>query len=422
MLSALRHAEFRLLWIGLVLHNVGWWMQTFGLGWLVVQMATRDGAPERAALYLGFVGLCRAVPGLTLGLLAGAYADRVERRRLMLITQWINMSLTVLLGLLTLADLVNLGLVLAISTGTAIVGVFDAPARQSALSRLVPPQDMMSAIGLLNVAAHGTGVLGPAIGGLAIGPFGVAGLFFCNAAGYLPVLLALFLMRPLPPAAARSDLSVIRSVGEALGYVRRDPMLRWVFLIAGSTSLLSRPYLSLMPAFVANQLNRGPEEYSALLSVTGLGSLLGAMVLAASGRFKRRGLLVILASGVTGLLVIALAPQTSVPGTAAVTFALGFTSLAVMGLLSMVVQIAVPERLLGRVGSLNVMLFMVVLPLGQMVLGALGTVVGMPQALTMGGALTVLVAAYALARVPALRDHVPAPAHASAAGRSGAAG
>ena len=420
MFAALRHQEFRLLWIGWVLHNIGWWMQTFGLGWLVVQLAVRDGDGSRAALYLGFVGLCRAVPGLMLGLVAGAYADRVERRRLMIVMQVVSMSLTALLAVVTLLDLVNLGLVLAISFGTSTAGIFDAPARQSALSRLVPPRDMMSAIGLQNLAAHGTGVIGPAIGGLLIGPFGVAGLFFGNAAGFLPVIGALILMRSLPPTEARRDLTVLRSIVEALRYVAQDPVIRWSFVIAGSTSLLARPYLNLLPAFVANALHRGPEVYSLLLSVTGVGAVLGALALAAAGSIKRRGLLMIVASGVTGALTVVLALQTSVEGTAVVSFGLGFTALWVMGLLSTVVQTTVPERLIGRVSSLNVMLFMVVMPVGQLLLGALGSAFGVELSFALGGALSTLVAGYALWRVPYIRDlrmgvaRVPAEASATA--------
>ena len=403
MFSALVHREFRLLWIGWVLHNTGWWMQTFGLGWLVVQLATRDGDGSRAALYIGFVGLCRAVPGLALGLVAGAYADRVERRRLMIIMQVVNMGLTALLAVVTLLDLVNLWLVLAISIATATAGVFDAPARQSALSRLVPPRDMMSAIGLQNLAAHGTGVIGPAIGGLLIGPFGVAGLFFGNAAGYLPIIGALMVMRSLPPIDSRRDLSVMRSVAEALRYVLHDPVIRWSFLIAGSTSLLARPYLNLLPAFVANALHRGPEVYSLLLSVTGVGAVIGALALAAAGRMEQRGLLMIGASAVTGALTFAVAFQRTTEGTAIVSFGLGITSLWVMGLLSTIVQTTVPERLIGRVGSLNVMLFMVVMPVGQLILGALGTAFSVELSFALGGALTTAVAAYAFWRVPSIR-------------------
>lgn len=411
MFGGLAHREFRLLWIGTVFSHVGWWMQNFALGWLVVQLAFKEGEPERAALYLGLVGLSRAVPGIALGLIAGALVDRAERRRLMLVTQSVSGSLALLLSLLTAIGAVNLGWVLLLSLSGGVMAVFDAPARQSALSRLVPPRDIMSAIGLQNIASFGTGVIGPALGGLLIGSIGNAGLFLINGLSYLPVLIALALMGPLPPVEGRLERSVLRSVREALGHVARDPMLRWVFIVGGVASTLCRPYLDLLPAFVANTLLRGPEELSLLLTITGVGSLLAAMLLAGAGRLKRRGLVFLLSSLAFGGLIVALAPQSTVNGSLVVAFGLGFASLAYMGVMSAIIQTTVPEQLLGRVVSLQVMNFMVLMPLGQLVLGALGTAVGVGPALAAGGAVTACVALYALWKVDALRRFgIPDPA------------
>ncbi len=414
-LAALRHREFRLLWIGQLISNVGWWMQFFGLGWLVVELAVAQGTPEAAPLYIGLVGLSRAIPSLSLSLVAGAIADRTERRRLLLITQSAAAALTVALAVLTTAGTISIGAVMFISFLTATVGSFDSPARQSMLPRLVPARDIMSAIGIQSAAVQGTGVIGPALGGLLIASIGVGGLFWANAVSYLASIVALLLIGPVHPEPDRVGRSVLQSVSDAIRHIWHDPVLRAVFALGLVASLLARPYANLLPAVVVGVLHGGAGELSLLLTVTGVGALAGSFAIASSGRLAHRGQLFLASVAATGVLVVALAGQSTIGGMAAIALALGFAVLAFMGLAAVILQTTTPPPLLGRVMSAYAMLFMGIMPLGQLLLGSIASVVGVSEVLAAAGLVTAAVAGIALLKAPALRGPAIEPRRAEAA-------
>src|SRR5438093_6135287 len=148
-LAALEYRDFRLFWIGLVVSNIGTWMQQFGLGWLVVQLAIKDGVPQLAPFYLGLVGLARAVPGLAFGLFGGVVADRAERRRLLILTQTSAAALAALLGVLTISEHIHIVEVVLISAMNSIIFSFDAPTRQAMLPRLASDRELLIVIGLI---------------------------------------------------------------------------------------------------------------------------------------------------------------------------------------------------------------------------------------------------------------------------------
>src|SRR5919197_2792677 len=259
--AALEYRDFRLFWIGLVVSNTGTWMQQFGLGWLVVQLAIRDGVPQLAPFYLGLVGLARALPGITFGLFGGVVADRADRRRLLLLTQSSAAVVALALGLLTLAGAINIVEVILLVALNSIIFSFDAPTRQAMVSRLVSDRELMSAIGLNSAAFNGATLVGPLVGGLLIGPFGVGGLMLLNALSYLFIVGALVLMRPQPVLETRQRPSMLESIKEGVHFVRRDPILRWVVVLAIATAGFTRPYIQLMPA-EAQFLGVGAPELS----------------------------------------------------------------------------------------------------------------------------------------------------------------
>lgn len=403
-LSALRYREFRLLWIGYLFSNTGWWMQMFGLGWLAVQLAMADGTLDHAPLYIGLIGLSRAAPALTLSLVAGAVVDRTDSRKVLLLTQSISALLTAALAALTMAGVVTIWLVMLLSCLVGLSSAFDAPARQSMLQRLVPRAEIMNAIGLQSVAIHGTGVIGPALGGLLIGPVGVGGLLLANAIGYLPVMGAIVLMAPMPALPGAGERSVLRSVVDGLQHVARDPVLRPVFVVGVVLSLIARPYLNLLPAYVANHLRLGAPELSLLLSTTGLGAMLGALVVASIGAVERRGLLYLGAAIGTSVLLGTLGSRADIAGAAVVSFALGFAVMVFMAMSSTILQTTTPERLLGRVMALHVTLWMGFMPLGQLLLGAIAVAVGVDQVFFGGAVLALMVSLGALWRARRLRE------------------
>ena len=415
-LAALEYRDFRLFWIGLVVSNVGTWMQQFGLGWLVVQLAIKDGVPQLAPFYLGLVGLARAIPGLAFGLFGGAVADRADRRRLLIVTQTSAAIVAFILAILTITEHINIVEIVLISAMNSIIFSFDAPTRQAMVPRLVSDRELMSAIGLNSAAFNGATLVGPLIGGVLIIPFGVGGLMLINAVSYLAVVAALLVISP-QPIEVRTRLSMLASIREGLAYIRRDPVLRWVVLLTVTTALFTRPYIQLLPA-EAQFLGVGALELSWLLAASGVGALAGALVTASLGGWKRRGALLVGSALMHGLLLAVFAEQHSVLG--AMVF-IGLTSFAVMvflGMANTLMQTRTPNHLRGRAMSVHTMVFMGFMPLGQMLLGSVAAIAGINTAFLAGGIVVVLVSVFALLRATALRDAI-ATSQPRAVARSG---
>jgi len=380
-------------------------MQQFGLGWLVVQLAIKDGVPQLAPLYLGLVGLSRALPGLAFGLFGGVVADRADRRRLLILTQSSAAVSAAVLGVLAIAGQINIVEVVLISALNSIIFSFDAPTRQAMVPRLVSDRELMSAIGLNSAAFNGATLVGPLVGGVLIIPFGVGGLMIINAISYVAIVAALLLMRPQPVIDYGPRLPLLDSIREGLAFIRGDPVLRWVVVLSIATALFTRPYIQLLPA-EAQLLGVGAIELSWLLAASGGGALAGALVTASLGGWKRRGALLVGAAFAHGTLLTLFGLQHSVIG--AMLF-VGLTSLAVMvylGMANTLMQTRTPDALRGRVMSVQTMVFIGFMPLGQMLLGSVGTLVGINYAFFIGGVLVTLLAAFAAFRVSALREAV----------------
>jgi len=380
-------------------------MQQFGLGWLVVQLAIRDGTPQLGPLYLGLVGLARAIPGLAFGLFGGVVADRADRRRLLIVTQTSAAITAAILAALTITEHINIVDIVLLSALNSIIFSFDAPTRQAMVPRLVPERQLMSAIGLNSAAFNGATLVGPLIGGALIVPFGVGGLMLANAISYFAVVAALVVIAPQPIIEYGPRRNMLESIREGVGYVRREPVLRWVVLLASATALLTRPYIQLMPA-EAQYLGADAVQLSFLLAASGMGALLGALVTASLGGWERRGALLVGASFMHGLLLVVMGTQTTLIGTMVFVGLTSFAVMVFMGMANTLMQTRSPDHLRGRVMSVQTMVFIGFMPLGQMLLGAVGTFIGINNAFVIGGSIVVCVALYAGLRVPALRGAV----------------
>jgi MFS family permease len=270
--------------------------------------------------------------------------------------------------------------------------------------RLVSDKELMSAIGLNSAAFNGATLVGPLLGGVLIIPFGVGGLMIINAISYISIVVALVLMRPQPVDAVR-HLPLIDSIREGISFIRSDPVLRWVVTLSVATALLTRPYIQLLPA-EAQFLGVGALELSWLLAASGAGALAGALITASLGSLRRRGALLVGAAFAHGTLLTLFGAQHTVLG--AMLF-VGLTSLAVMvflGMANTLMQTRTPDALRGRVMSVHTMVFMGFMPLGQMLLGSLGTFVGINNSFLVGGVIVTLLSGYAALRVSALRGAV----------------
>jgi len=387
-----------------VFSNVGNWIQTFALGWYVVELAVREGVPERGPLYLGLVAGARVAPGLVAGVVAGTVSDRVDRRRLLMLVQVMNGANAVTLGALALTDHLGLVALLIATTLTGLVSAFDSPARQAMVPALVPRTAISSAVGLMLATQNLATVVGPLIGGLLIASIGVGGLLFLNAASYIVIIGALLSMRAIPLDHVATRANVLRSMQEGFAYVWRDPVIRPLFVLLIVTGLGGRSLTQLMPAFAHDTLHAGAIELSWLLGAAGLGALAGSMLSASLGGFRRRGLLVVVCSAAFGALLVGFAMQTTlVPAIVLVLLASTAMQLHITNHVTLY-QMRTPPGLQGRVVGTSSTLSLTSGSVGALLIGSLGTVAGVNVAIGVGGAVLTVAALLILTRMAPLRE------------------
>jgi MFS family permease len=403
VLDAFRSRDFRFFWTGLTVSSIGAWMQIFALGLLVVQIAERDGVPALAPLYLGFVGLARAVPGLAFTLIAGAVADRMDRRRILFITQSTMAVSAAALAVLAYLGLANLAIVIVAAIIQSAAFAFDNPARQSMVPRLVPLPFLPSAIGLQSAAFNGASVVGPLVAGLLYLPIGVPGLLAVNALSFAAILGALAVMPAMPPSGGSAH-SLLASVAQGARYVRSKPVLTWVLTISGTVFVMAGPASALLPALAGESLFNGMSWLSLLLTAMGTGAFTGAIIVMNVGRVRSLGMVFVLAAMLNGLTLVAFAVSAQPLAALAFGYLTGLGGTLMAGMGNNMLQAETEDAYRGRVMSVWGLLFIGLMPVGQMALGVLGSLFGIQAALAIGGAIAFAAGLYATVRLPVLRE------------------
>ncbi|MDQ3097003.1 MAG: MFS transporter [Chloroflexota bacterium] len=402
-LSALRYGEFRLLFSGLVAANLGLWMQEFALGWLVVQLAVRDGNPALAGFYLGLRSLAGAVPALAFGLFAGVYADRTDRRQLLILTRVASAIVAAVLAVLVITDHVNIGIVMLLSAASSAAFAFDMPGRHAILPSVVPARELFSAVGLMRASMQAAHAVGPLIAGLLIVPIGIGGVLFAKAALVAASIGAMLPMKPRPAHAGARDLGVLASLREGLSHMRRDDLIRWCVILQIAFAFLAQAFMQLLPAVAVETLSVGVTELSWLVAAVGSGALAGAFLIASVARVERRGGLMLGTMLAIGAALVLFGLQREVAGAVVVLVAIGVLQQVFFGTLTVTMQLAAPDRLRGRVMGIQSVVFMGCGPLGVLAIGTLGTFIGVSNAILIGGLGVLLVATVVALRVPVIR-------------------
>lgn len=398
--GALAYREYRLLWIGLIISNTGSWMATLAQGWLVVELAPR---PQLAPLYLGVIGFVRAIPVLLLSGVAGAIADRVDRRRLLIVSQIVLGLAALVLAVLAQTHVVTIWQVVVLAGISAIALTFDAPTRQSLVPHLVGPRELMNAIGLNSAAFNAPGIIGPAIGGLLVSSVGVAATFYLNAASFAAVILALVLMTPKPPIHSTNRLGIWHELLDGLTYIRRQPSILTLFLLALLVSIVARPYIQLLPAFVKTTVRGGADALGVLMASSGAGALAGSIAVAIVGTKQHRGRLAIACATLAGISLLGFSFTKTISLGAVTLIALGASIMLFMGMTNTLLQSHTVLGMRGRVMALYTMIFLGFMPLGSWLLGTIATFATLPRTLGVAG-LLVVIAGLIVSRIRGPRD------------------
>jgi MFS transporter, DHA1 family, staphyloferrin A biosynthesis exporter len=263
-----------------MISSSGDWMDQIAFNWLVYDLTG-------SAVYLGLVNLCRMAPILVFTLIGGVVADRVERRRLLFVTQTIAMILAFVLALLVSTGIVQIWMVMVIAAGRGITMSFNQPARQSLISELVPPRDLMNAIALSSATQNLTRVIGPAIGGVLIATVGVAGAFYLNSASFLAVLWGLVLME-FGQRLRRPHTTMLSDLIGGFNYLRREPSLLTLVLLALIPMVFGMPYMAMLTVFAKDVLKVGSTGLGLMTSCAGIGAVAGALTIASMGSNRRQ--------------------------------------------------------------------------------------------------------------------------------------
>jgi len=376
---ALRHRDFRLLWVGLAVSAVGTWMQIVAQSLLVLKIT------HGSAFALGSVSLAQALAFFLFALVGGSVADRLDKRRLLLCTQTGSAVLAILLGFLTLFGVIQLWMILVLAFLNGTLLSFDQPARGALVPILVPKEDLGNAISLQAMIFNGASTLGPALAGFGVATLGYAGNFFLNAASFLGVLIALYCMRvPSGPTHQQSTLQAIRT---ALGTVRRDAVLPWILSGYAALLFLGPSSALILPVYAVKILHIGPERLGFLFSAAGVGTIPGALFLASLGSNPRRGAIYLtgIFIWVAALTGFALSAQFWISMTALLVVGIGQTLAGTTTIT--LLQTRVPEQMRGRVMSLNTLLMMGIRPLGDFPAGALIAGIGAPGTVLLSASL-----------------------------------
>jgi len=377
--SALAVPAYRRFWASMLISNVGSWLQLVAQGWLILALTD-------SPAYLGFYGLLRSVPTLTVTLVGGAVADRADRRRILLVTQSAAAALALLLGLLDLTGLVRPWHILVIAFATATVMAFDNPARQAMVPGLVGNERVASAVGLNSAAWNAAAVVGPSLAGLLVAAAGTGWAFVLNGLSYLPVIWAVWTLEPAPPRN-RSQTPIVAHVRLGLQAVRRDRRLLGLLTLLAVPTFLGRPYLQLMPVFARDVLHTGAAGYGMLMGINGAGALSGALLVGTLSQRGQRGKLLFFVNIGFAATLVAFALSQWVILSAMLLFLIGASQTLLMAFTNTLIQLIVPDEFRGRVMALYTVIPMGFMPLGTMALGGIGDIAGVPLTVAVAAAI-----------------------------------
>jgi MFS family permease len=365
MIRALRHRDFRWFWGGNFLSNIGTWMQNVAMGWLVLQLATSN-----PAFWLGVVGFASSAPMLAFSLLGGVIADRINRRKLMLVTQSAMMILAFLLWGLMVAHRMSLPLLVLISFTTGIAMALNNPSYQAMVPQLVPREDLANAIALNAAQFNMSRVVGPTLGGFAMAWFGIKGNFLLNALSFVAVLIALTRIS-YPPLYPAGENTMWDDLKEGLQYVFDRKDLFTLLSMTAVASVLVIPYITFIPLFAKQILHLDERGFGLLMAANGGGAFLAAVTMAFTRHLRHGGRVVFRASLAFYAFVACFALSRHLWLSALTLVATGYFMVLMIATVNVMLQHLSEDKMRGRVMSIYATAFLGFAPLGSLMAGSL---------------------------------------------------
>jgi MFS family permease len=396
MMAAFAYRDFRVLWFGSCTSSVGTWMQNVAENWLVLSLSG-------SAFLLGLDAFLQQLPIMLFTLLGGVLADRLDRRRTLLVSQYIQMSCAFTMATLVFFGLIRIWHILLLSFITGSAQSFGGPASQALLPSLVAKNDLPNAIALNSIQFNLARVIGPLLAGVAFTLFGTASCFSLNGLSFLVVIVALMALhvKHIPPASPGHLGEDLRG---GLSYVRCQGSVLALTMLAATTTFLAFSVLTFLPLFARSVFHQGIGGYTRLMAFSGAGSVVGALAVAWLGKYKRMGLTVLIVQGLCGLLMVAFASSRVLWLSDILLFFTGAALIVVFSTVTSLVQLIAPNELRGRVMSIYMVAFRGGMPLGSLISGYFASLFGAPAVLVVNGITLVAVATYFLVRGHGMRE------------------
>lgn len=403
ILRALRHRNYRLFFAGQSVSLVGSWITRIATSWLIYRLT-------QSAWMLGLVSFFGLVPTLLFGPAAGVLVDRLDRHRVLLVTQVLSLLQSAALAWLAFSGSITVAWVMALQFAQGLINAVDTPARQAFVVEMVEDRaDLPNAIALNSSMFNGSRLLGPAIGGALLAATGEAWCFAIDSASYVAVIASLAMMRLPPRARARVTRGVTAFVGElreGVRYAFGFAPVRALLIVVALLSLLGMPYSVLMPEIAARRLNGGPNTLGWLMTAAGAGALLAAGYLASRHTVIGLGRVIVIGTLGFGASLLAFAFVRWLPLALAILPFVGGTLLVTASSCNTVLQTILPEALRGRVMALYTTAFLGMAPVGSLLAGALASRLGTPWTIAACGIGCLLTGVWVSRSLPALRAEV----------------
>lgn len=393
-LTAFTYRDFRVLWFGAFTSTVGTWMQKVAQSWLVFDLT-------KSSFFLGLDDFLGQLPILLFTLIGGVIADRHDRRRLLLGSQYVQMGTAFILAGLVFAGRVHVWHILALSAVAGFAQAFGGPAYQSLIPSLVRKPDLPNAIALNSIQFNLARVFGPLLAGIALF-FGTAACFALNGLSFVVVIVALMSLhiKHIRPPDPKPMLEEMKG---GIAYARSQPSIIALTVLAFLTTFLGLPLLTFLPVFARETFHGDVARYTHMMAFSGAGAVMGALGVAWLGRAKRMGLILLLVQVAFGVLVTAFALSRIWWVSCAILFLAGAALIIVFSMTASLIQLIVPDHLRGRVVSIYMVAFRGGMPLGSLAGGYAASLTSAPHVLAVNGALVSMVALYFLLRGHGIR-------------------
>jgi MFS family permease len=378
-LRALSSKNYRLFMIGQGISLIGTWVQQTALSWLVYRLTN-------SVSLLGIVGFCGLIPSFFVSPFAGVLVDRVNKHRLIILTQFLSMLQAIALGTLLLTNTIKVWHIPALSMFIGFVNSIDVPARQSFVIDMVEDKSLLgNAIALNSSMFNIARIIGPTVAGFVIATVGESLCFYVNAASYAAVIVSLFLMKNINCKTLLEHQSVLKSLREGFIYSFGSPKIRAIILQLGLVSIAGIPVMVLLPVFAKDIFHGGPHTLGFLMGASGIGALCGALFLASRRNvagFERIIIFAVLLFS-SGLVFFSLSRVLWL--SIIMLFLIGFGMMIQMAASNTILQTIVDDDKRGRVMSIFTMAVMGMVPFGNLGAGFLASRIGSPETLMIGG-------------------------------------